>query len=219
MFQSAVVHQFTCRTSSPQTQSASSYSLILRAQPILLPLKTLYIMQRICTAEPIMTNASPSAVDALGHSARLHLWTGSSVTLTEELLKPKWLVRVSCRTRDRWLSSLYNALRGSSSLSIGPDLELTCGPADDASVWGVPDGTVWSAHGESARRAGGVNSRDTWLLIKASSSGRCAKQIAEKWMRRTEKRRRGGEEERRRGGEEERRRGGERRGGREELQV
>lgn len=30
---------------------------------------------------------------ALGHSPLLHVWAGSSVTLTEELLKPKWAVR------------------------------------------------------------------------------------------------------------------------------
>lgn len=58
---------------------------------------------------------------------------------------------------------------------------------------GSPDGGVWSVDGESALRAGGVNSRDTWLLIKDGSSGRCAKQIAKKWMRRE------GKEEKRRG--------------------
>lgn len=58
---------------------------------------------------------------------------------------------------------------------------------------GSPDGGVWSVDGESTLRVGGVNSPDTWLLIKASSSGRCTKQIAEKWMRRE------GKEENRRG--------------------
>lgn len=125
MLRSSVSHQFTCRANPPQTQSAFPYSLIVRTQPTLFPLKTVYIMQRMYKAEPIMTNTSLST-----------FWANSSVTLTEELLKPKWLVRVSCRTRCRWLFILHNIPRCSSSLSKGPDLVLTCGPPDGASVWG-----------------------------------------------------------------------------------
>lgn len=58
-------------------------------------------MQRMCAAELIMTNASLIAGDELGRSPLLHLGASSSVTLTEELLRPKWLVRASCRTWDR----------------------------------------------------------------------------------------------------------------------
>lgn len=58
-------------------------------------------MQRMCKAEPIMTNASLRSVHAYSASLLSRVRAGSSVTLTEELLKPKWLVRASCRTRDR----------------------------------------------------------------------------------------------------------------------
>lgn len=123
-------------------------------------------------------------------------WANSSVTLTEELLKPKWLVRASCRTRHRWLLILHYIPHCSSSLSIGPDPVLTCGVPDGVSVWGgkkkkkkqVP--RWWCLIGRwgiSSRRAVGVNSRNTWLLIKAGSSGCCTKQIAQKWMKREEK--------------------------------
>lgn len=65
-------------------------------------------MQRLRATQPILTNALLSGVHMLGHSPLVHLWAGSSVTLTEELLKPKWLVRAFCRTGGQ-VTFLYNA--------------------------------------------------------------------------------------------------------------
>lgn len=65
---------------------------------------------------------------ALGHSPLLHMWAGSSVTLTEELLKPKWAVRSVLQDRGQVTLRAYTTSLAAPHLFLYTvDLELTCG--------------------------------------------------------------------------------------------